>query len=372
MKLQKFVQIYLVPPATFEAIFAGGGYGTGRETVEFFTKYGSGGGMLGMLVATVGMWIVVGLTFELSRRFRVYDYRHLMKILIGRAWVSYEILGITTTLLVLAITGAAAGTILRDTFGIPTWIGVALTFGLIVLLNYYGREIVIKVLSLWVVLLAAVFVTYFVVVVRHYGMAVMRLDFSDVRPGWFVSACQYVLYNSSGVPIILYAARHIETRRQAAISGLLAAVLAMTLGTLFHLSFLAAYPAILAESLPTHWMIGNIHAPGLMVAYILVLFGAMIKTAVGIVQGVNERLDVWYLERTGRAMGRVRHGLVAAAAILMSGALSNVGVITLVQHGYGTVAWGFLVIFTLPLLTVGVYRIVRGTGSRQDLEIKLS
>jgi uncharacterized membrane protein YkvI len=362
MKLGKFLQIYVVPAAIFEAIIAGGGYGTGRETVEFITKYGSGGGMLGMLAAAVGMWIVVGLTFELSRRFRVYDYRQLMKILIGRAWFSYEILGITMTLLVLAITGAAAGTILRDTFGIPVWIGVALTFGLIVLLNYYGREVVIKVLSLWVLLLVAVFVTYFVTVARHYGLSAMRPDFADVRPGWFVSACQYVLYNSSGVPIILYAARHIETPRQAAISALVAAILAMTLGTLFHLSFLAAYPAVLAQSLPTHWMIGNVHAPGLMVAYIVALFGAMIKTAVGIVQGVNERLDEWYLEKTGRAMSRISHGLVAAAAIIASGALSNVGVITLVQRGYGTVAWGFLVVFTLPLLTVGVYRIFRGAA----------
>jgi uncharacterized membrane protein YkvI len=142
----------------------------------------------------------------------------------------------------------------------------------------------------------------------------------------------------------------------------------MTLGTLFHLSFLAAYPAVLAQSLPTHWMISNVDAPGLMVAYIVVLFGAMIKTAVGIVQGVNERLDEWYRERTGRAMSRINHGLVAAAAIVASGALSNFGVINLVQRGYGTVAWGFLVVFTLPLLTVGVYRIARGARSQAPVE----
>lgn len=358
----RFLQIYVVPGAVFEAITVGGGYGTGRETVEFFTKYGHAGGLLGMLVATACMAMVTVTTFEIARRFRAYEYRSLMKRLIGPAWFCYEALGITMMMLVLSITGAAAGTILANSFGIPSWVGVVLMFGLIVLLNYFGREVVIRVLSFWVLLLIGVIVTYFVVISRHYGAAAVRPDLGDVEPGWFLSGCKYAVYNVAAVPMMLYATRHIETATQAAISGLLAAVLAMSLGVLFHLSFLAAYPAVLEQSLPTHWMIQNVHAPGLMIAYVIVLFGAFIKTCVGVVQGVNERFDEWYRERTGRALGRRSHALIAAAAIASSGALSNVGIITLVRSGYGSIAWAFLAVYVLPLLTVGAYQLIRGRG----------
>ena len=356
----KFLQIYIVPGAVFEAITVGGGYGTGREIVEFFTSHGQTGGLLGMLVATACMGLVIALTFEVARRFRAYEYRSLMKRLIGRAWVCYEIIAITMTLLVLAVTGAAAGTILANSFGTPVWVGATLMFALIVVLNFYGREVVIRVLSFWVLLLIVVFVAYFVVIVHHYGAAAERPDLPHVNPCWLVSGLNYALYNVAAVPVMLYAARAIETPRQACISGLLAAVFAMSLGLLFHLSFIAAYPAVLAQSLPTHWMIQNVSAPGLLVAYVIVLFGALIKTCVGIVQGVNERLDEWYRERTGRVLSRATHAVIAAIAILLSGALSTVGIVTLIARGYGSLGWAFLVVYVLPLLTVGVYQVLRG------------
>ena len=46
MPLAKFVRIYLVPGAVFQSILVGGGYGTGREVVEYFTRFGPTGGLL--------------------------------------------------------------------------------------------------------------------------------------------------------------------------------------------------------------------------------------------------------------------------------------------------------------------------------------
>ena len=45
-----------------------GGYGTGRELVEFFLKFGTVGGLLAMwLVSTVIWSAVCAVTFELAR-----------------------------------------------------------------------------------------------------------------------------------------------------------------------------------------------------------------------------------------------------------------------------------------------------------------
>lgn len=361
-----FLRIYVIPGAVFEAITVGGGYGTGREMVQYFTQYGTTAGLLGILVSTTSMAIVLALTFECARAFRVYDYRSLIQRLIGPGWIVYEVLAITMLMLVLAVTGVAAGNILADTFAIPLWVGVALMFALIVVLNFFGREIVIKVLSFWSLLLVIVFVVYFVLASRHYGSVGFEdLSLNDLKPGWLVSGLQYALYNVAAVPMMLYATRSIQTRAQAVISGALAAVLAMSLGLLFHLSFAAAPAGILQQSLPTHWMIQGLGAPALMIAYIIVLFGAMIKTCAGIVQGLNERLDEWSSRRTGKVLSRWNHALVAGAVIIVSGGLSGFGLATLIARGYGTMAWGFMIVYVIPLLTVGIYKLQRCTQSRQ-------
>ena len=50
--MNRIFQVYIVPAAVFVSVVMGGGYGTGREVIEFFTRYGLLGGLFGTLVAT--------------------------------------------------------------------------------------------------------------------------------------------------------------------------------------------------------------------------------------------------------------------------------------------------------------------------------
>jgi uncharacterized membrane protein YkvI len=45
------------------------------------------------------------------------------------------------------------------------------------------------------------------------------------------------------------------------------------------------------------------------------------------------------------------------SAILVSAGLSLWGITSLIAKGYGTMAWGFLVVYVIPLMTIGIYRI---------------
>ena len=56
---------YLLPGLVFQSIIIAGGYGTGREAVEFFLEYGAVGGLLGMVPAT----ILVSLTTHRKARY---------------------------------------------------------------------------------------------------------------------------------------------------------------------------------------------------------------------------------------------------------------------------------------------------------------
>lgn len=355
----RWLRIYVLPGAILQSVNIAGGYGTGRELVEFFTRHGIGNGLAGMILATSLMAVVFALSLALAQQFAAYDYRSFFKILLGRAWFLFEMLAVVLFILVLAVMGAAAGEILSREVGLPAATGGALLLVAVVTLNFFGREWVTRVLAGWSAFLYLVFIAYFVTVVISAGPLPAGAFDWQFEGAWVVSAFQYALYNVAAVPVILYAARAIETRRQALLSGLAGGLITMLPAAMFHLSFVGAWPGIVAEPLPVYAMFERLAVPLLHGLYLVVLFGTFVETGAGNIQGLIERLDGWWRERRGEALSRWAHAGVAAVALIASSLLSMVGVVDLIAGGYGRIAWGYLVVFLIPLFTVGLYRLRR-------------
>ncbi len=357
----RLMKIYLLPGAILQSVMIGGGYGTGRELVEFFTRHGIGNGFLGQLLATGLVSLIFAVSLALAVRHQAYDYRSFFKLLLGPAWFLFEALLIVLFVLVLAVMGSAAGGILEDTFGLPERAGVFVMLLVVVVLTFFGRDLINRVLASWSVLLYLVFIAYFIAVLGSLepGDLTGKLTMS-LRADWMTSGVQYALYNVSAVPIILYAARAIENERQAWLSGGIGALVAMIPGMLFHWSFAGAYPGILDAALPVYSLFDQLAMPLLYGAYLVVLFGTFIETGAGNIQGFIERVDGWWLERRGTTLKRYQHATIAAAALLVAGVLSDVGIVDLIARGYGSVSWGFLLVYLIPLFTVGVYRLRAG------------
>ena len=108
----RFFQTYLLPGFVFQSLVIAGGYGTGRELVEFFLRLGPLTGLLAMGVATLIWSAVAASSFELARLTQSYDYRTFFTHLLGRGWFLYEILYFLQGFLVLAVVAAAAGAIM--------------------------------------------------------------------------------------------------------------------------------------------------------------------------------------------------------------------------------------------------------------------
>ena len=104
-------------------------------------------------------------------------------------------------------------------------------------------------------------------------------------------------------------------------------------------------------------MIDQINVPYLSFVYMTAMFGTFLGTGLGFLQAVRERLDAWATAKTGTPLPRWLHLCVAIGALLVSAALGQFGIIELIAKGYGTIAWGFLIVFIVPLLTIGVYKI---------------
>jgi len=356
----RFLKIYLLPGAVLQSVMIGGGYGTGRELVEFFTRFGIANGFLGQLLATLLVSGIFAITLALAVQYQTYDYRSFFKLILGRAWFLFEALLVVLFILVLAVMGSAAGGILEANFGLPERLGAVIMLIVVVILTFFGREWITRILASWSVLLYAVFLSYFLAVMLDLQPEGLQDKISwSIEGNWMVGGLQYALYNVSAVPIILYAARAIETRRQALWSGLGGGLIAMFPGILFHWSFIGAYPDILNETLPVYTMFDALDLPYLYACYLIVLFGTFIETGAGNIQGFIERIDSWWTERRGTTLNRAQHATIAAGALILAGVLSDVGIVDLIAQGYGGIAWGFLFVYLIPLLTVGLYRLCR-------------
>jgi uncharacterized membrane protein YkvI len=364
----RFLKIYLLPGAVLQSVMIGGGYGTGRELVEFFTRHGIADGFAGQLLATALVSIIFSLTLALAVRHGAYDYRHFFQLLLGRAWILFELLLVTLFVLVLAVMGSAAGGILEDTFGLPERAGAVVMLILVVTLTFFGRDLITRVLASWSVLLYAVFISYFIAVMSGLTEADLagKLDW-DFQADWMISGLQYALYNVSAVPIVLYAARAIETEAQAYASGIIGGLIAMIPGMLFHLSFIGAYPGILEAELPVYAQFESLAMPVLYGLYLLVLFGTFIETGAGNIQGFIERVDGWWQERRATPLKRIHHACIAGAALIIASILSDFGIVDLIAQGYGGIAWGFLFVYLIPLFTVGIYRLARSPSAAETI-----
>ena len=99
-------------------------------------------------MVALGFSIILAVSFEFARVFNAWDYRHFLRQLLGRYWIIYEALFALLLIIILAVTGSAAGAALAGTLGVPPLVGLSTLFVCIVVLNFFGREIVKNTLAL--------------------------------------------------------------------------------------------------------------------------------------------------------------------------------------------------------------------------------
>lgn len=356
MRASAFFRKYLLPGLVFQSLVIAGGYGTGRELVEFFLSYGPLGGLLAIVVSTSIWSAVCAASFEFARLFESYDYRSFFTELLGRGWFSYEVCYFALLAIVLAVIAAAAGSILEETFALPYAAGVLGIMAAVGYLVFRGSSTIRGVLAFWSFVLYAVYVILFLAAFLKFAPQIgAALGAGEARSGWALGGVRYAAYNLAIIPAVLFALADVETRREAIGAGLLAGVIGIVPGLLFFIAMTGHYPAILERPVPANYLLQALGSRPLQLAYQIVLFGTLIETGTGMIHAVNERIASAYDEK-GLSMPRWLRPLTATLLLLAGAALASFGLIGLIAKGYGTLTWLFLVIYVIPILTWGVYR----------------
>ncbi len=367
--MKRLMPVYVVPAAVFISVVMGGGYGTGREVVEFFTRYGLLGGLFGIGVSACLFSLVLAATYEFARVFQVYDYRSFFGKLIGPFWICFEILYLLLFLLVLGVVGSAASTLLEQEFGISGVFGMGAVLGLVIVLVYFGRQAVEKVLTWWSIGMYGVFIAYFVAVISNDGVVLSKaLSASGVEPGWLQGGVLYAMYNLAIAPVLLFSTRAIASRKEAAMSGLVTGVVVMIPATLFHLSYAVGYPEVLDKPVPNYWMMSEYTNPLLLAIFLLALLGTLVETGAGLVQGLIERIEVVLKPNAGESLGHFPRAVIAIFALGVGGLLGTFGIVSLVASGYSALSVGFAMVYIIPICTLGIVKIVKSSGITQSSE----
>jgi len=350
----------MVPALVFQGVLIGGGYGTGREIVEYFMRYGPLGGILGMLLITLVIWaLILAVTFEFARKFKDFDYRSLLKDLLGPIWGIFEVFYILLLVIVLAVIGSAAGVLLRDFFSIPYLVGVGIMLASVGYLTFKGSGLIAKFLSGWSIFIYAVYGLFLVVALIKFGPSIQHNLFKGaILPHWALGGFKYGLYNMCVIPAVLFCIKNFETRREAFTGGIIASIVGILPGLLFYIAILGQYPEVVAEEIPAVFVIQKTGVFALLVIFLIMLVGTLVETGTGFIHAVNERVQSAF-QAKGKIFPDWYRPVIAVVMLLVSLGLSTFGIIDLIAKGYGLISWGIFFIYFVPLMTVGMIKILK-------------
>ena len=361
-------QRFLLPGLAFKAVVIGGGYATGRELAEFFLPSGPWGGVAAMLLSMLIFSLVCVVTFLFARKIGAQDYLTFFKALLGPGWVVFEGTYILFIILILAVYAAAAGSIAAAVFGVPEIFGVlALMAGILAFVTY-GNASVEHLFEYVSYLLYGVYALFVVLAFTTFGDRIADGFALDVPPtAWVSGGIVYAGYNIIGAVVILPVLRHLTSSRDAVVAGLVAGPLAMIPALLFFICMVAYYPAVAGETLPSDFLLQRLDRPLFHLLFQVMIFSALLESGASSVHAINERIAKAVLVRRGIALSRRARLLIAL--VLLVGCMflaTRFGLVALIANGYRALAYVLLVVYVLPLMTYGIWRLRAGHRKLQE------
>ena len=363
-------QRILLPGLAFKAVVIGGGYATGRELSEFFMASGPAGGLLGMALSGVLWSLICALTFLFAYVTRSLDYRTFFEQLLGRFWVLFELAYVAVLLVMLSVFSAAAGTIAASTFGVPALAGSLALIAAITLSTSAGNASVEPVFKYVSIFLYAVYIVFVVVTVSKVGGRIeSSIQSHPIPPDWAIGGLTYAGYNVVGAVVVLPVVRHMASRTDAVVAGLLCGPLAILPAFLFFLCMAAYYREIAQVALPSDFVLSRLDLPVFAVVFQVMILAALVESGAGAINAINERLSnaPW---RRGRAGLSPRLRVASSVGILTiaSFVATEFGLIALIASGYRALAYLIILIFVVPLFTLGIRTLIAARRVRASAD----
>ena len=176
---------------------------------------------------------------------------------------------------------------------------------------------------------------------------------------WFKAGITYAGYNVATLPAVLFCIRHLTRPRETLIAGFLAGPLGMLPGVLFFIAMIGYQRELADVALPSAFLLGKLQAPWFELAFQIAVLLTLVDTGVALLHAINERVAKVYEEKSRPMPRTLRPALAVGIMIVSVYAASAIGLVDLIAKGYGYLTYAFIAYLIVPVLTVGLWRLLR-------------
>lgn len=323
--------------AVYVGTVVGAGFATGREIVEFFTKYGIYG-LAGILVVGL-LFIFIGTKMLiLSKRIQAQSYQELMVFLFGKKFGGF--VNVFMLLILLGLTSimlSGAGAIFYEQLGLSVRIGVILTIILTICVMFFGVKglfgvnlIVVPMLILFSVMLAIQSFSIESLVITH--------EDSSASLNWILAAFSYAAFNLTMASAVLAPlANEIKDEKVLKRGGILGGIFLTLILISSHIA-LSTLPDLLQYDIPMAEVMKTTLFSFYFI-YIAVIYGEVFTSVIGNLFGLEKQI-ISYI--------KVPRMIVICAILCIAAFISKIGYSSLISSLYPI--FGYLCLVMLILL----------------------
>ncbi len=344
----------------------GAGFASGTQEVAYFVRHGYLAPFMPIwAMFLVGMLMYV--TLEISRLHQVFSYSSIVQ----KAYVpiqkvlgtTYDIIQTLSMLLAPAACLAGGAALFNQIFGLPTFLGTLVMLVLTVVVCIFGAKVVRMFgTALTVLMIVCVgIITVFGIKANwaniSWHISTAKMYTSVGQSLWYGTL--YGLFQSGIWAAGCASAVGIRYRNEAkgvAITGIilntlmLSAVVMMIMGGMPTVATDAK-----AKLLPTLYIVNQLTIPAFSVIYPLLLFMALITTAVGFVFAVQGRLGLIMFKKMENQ--KLKNAIISTMWLIVIWAVSQLGLLVIIQKGYAYLGYIYIFILVIPMFTLGVMNI---------------
>ena len=358
-----FMGIFAVACVLFGS-HAGGGFATGNQATQNYVTHG----WVGVFTSVLAMLLLVLTIRECMIMYNtrgLKSYKELFETLyhpLDKLEIVFEIYFYIMVICAVGAVISGAATLFTELGIMPYLVAVVVVGVILLFLTIFGYKLVSQVSTVMSVIILICCAVIFIMGINAKAGEIGAIFSAAELPNGILlpilDAFKYAGFQAVVIPTMIKCGQPLKTQRNATKAMSISFVLnaaALALSCIMLLGWYADFTAAGATEIPTLYICQQLGVDSLYWFYNIALFLCFVSTGVTTVFGVVARFEnVRPLIKINKPI--VRRVIVAACVMILSMAVSMVGLSNIIQYGYGYCGYVGIVIIIIPFLTVGVYK----------------
>ena len=358
-----FMGIFAVACVLFGS-HAGGGFATGNQATQNYVVHG----WVGVFTSVLAMLLLVLTIRECMIMYNtrgLKSYKELFETLyhpLDKLEIVFEIYFYIMVICAVGAVISGAATLFTELGIMPYLVAVVVVGVILLFLTIFGYKLVSQVSTVMSVIILICCAVIFIMGINAKAGEIGAIFSAAELPNGILlpilDAFKYAGFQAVVIPTMIKCGQPLKTQRNATKAMSISLVLnaaALALSCIMLLGWYADFTAAGATEIPTLYICQQLGVDSLYWFYNIALFLCFVSTGVTTVFGVVARFEnVRPLMKINKPI--VRRVIVSACVMILSMAVSMVGLSNIIQYGYGYCGYVGIAIIIIPFLTVGVYK----------------